>query len=105
MAKPLTKDEIENGRQMAVQYGVELEDVAPIQVVGTGADLSAAVDNGLARAAKLLDMSDGEVRNRVTITGAVEIGRAPGVVTISIMAPIRRLQTIGIAHLVREQYA
>jgi formamidase len=105
LAKPLTKDELENGRKMAAQYGVELQDVAPIQVVGTGADLSAAVNNGLARTAKLLDMSDGEVRNRVTITGAVEIGRAPGVVTISIMAPVRRLQTVGIAHLVREQYA
>jgi len=82
----------------------ELEDVAPIQVVGTGADLKTAVGNGLARTAKLLDMSDGEVRNRVTITGAVEIGRAPGVVTISIMAPVKQLEKLGIAHLVKEQY-
>ena len=50
-------------------------------------------------------MSDGEVRNRVTITGSVDIGRSPGVVTISIMAPIRQLQKKGIAHLVKEQYA
>jgi len=104
LAKPLTAKELEKGREMAKQYGVGLEKVAPIQVVGTGADLSAAVGNGLARTAKLLDMSDGEVRNRVTITGAVEIGRAPGVVTISIMAPVKRLQKVGLAHLVKEQY-
>jgi formamidase len=105
LAKPLTPEELNKGRAMAEQYGVELEELAPIQVVGTGADLSAAVGNGLARTAKLLNMSDGEVRNRVTITGAVEVGRAPGVVTISIMAPIGQLQKIGIAHLVKEQYA
>ncbi len=105
LATPLTPQERAKGRKMAEQYGVEVEDVAPIQVVGTGADLSAAVLNGLARTAKLLDMSDGEVRNRVTITGSVDIGRSPGVVTISIMAPIRQLQKKGIAHLVKELYA
>lgn len=104
LAKPLTQEDLKKGREMAKEYGVKLEDVAPIQVVGTGADLKTAVNNGLARTAKLLDMSDGEVRNRVTITGAVEIGRAPGVVTISIMAPVTRLEKLDIAHLVKEQY-
>ncbi len=104
LAKPLTPEERTKARALAEEYGVELEDVAPIQVVGTGADLTTAVGNGLARTAKLLDMSDGEVRNRVTITGAVEIGRAPGVVTISIMAPVKQLEKLGMAHLVKEQY-
>jgi formamidase len=104
LSKPLTPKELEKARQLAKECGVELEVVAPIQVVGTGTDLKTAVSNGLARTAKLLGMSDGEVRNRVTITGAVEIGRAPGVVTISIMAPVKRLQELGIAHLVKEQY-
>jgi formamidase len=90
---------------LAKQHGVTIEDVAPIQVVGSGADLTAAVGNGLARAAKLLGMSDGEVRNRVTINGAVETGRAPGVITISLMAPAKTLKKMGIAHLVKEQYA
>jgi len=40
----------------------------------------------------------------VTITGAVEIGRLPGVVHISMLIPINRLEQIGIAHLVKEQY-
>jgi hypothetical protein len=36
----------------------------PISVVGTGPDLNSAVENGLARAARLLDMTVPEVRNR-----------------------------------------
>jgi formamidase len=89
---------------MAEEYGVELEEAAPIQVVGSGADLNAATANGLERAARLLDMSVDEVKNRVTITGAVEIGRAPGLVTVSLLAPLKQLEELGIAHLVKEQY-
>ncbi len=104
LAQPLTAAERAQAQALAKQHGVALEDVAPIQVVGSGADLSAAVGNGLARAAKLLGMSDGEVRNRVTINGAVETGRAPGVVTISILAPVKTLKKINLANLVTEQY-
>lgn len=104
LAKPLTREEMDKARQLAKQYGVELEEAAPIQVVGSGGDLTTAVGNGLERTAKLLGMSEAEVRNRVTLTGAVEIGRAPGLVTISIMVPVDRLQKLGIDHLVKEQY-
>jgi formamidase len=45
-----------------------------------------------------------EVRNRVTVTGAVEIGRAPGLVLVSILAPVERLRHLGVLHLVQEQY-
>jgi formamidase len=89
---------------MAEEYEVELEEAAPIQIVGSGADLNAATANGLERAARLLDMSVDEVKNRVTITGAVEIGRAPGLVTVSLLAPLQQLEKLGIAHLVKEQY-
>ncbi|HID86980.1 MAG TPA: acetamidase [Anaerolineae bacterium] len=104
LARPFTEDELERGRRLAEEYGVELEEVAPIQVVGSGADLNTATANGLERAAKLLGMSVDEVKNRVTITGAVEIGRAPGLVTVSLLAPLKRLEELGIAHLVKEQY-
>jgi len=104
LARPFTEDELERGRRLAEEYGVELEEAAPIQVVGSGADLNAATANGLERAAKLLGMSVDEVKNRVTITGAVEIGRAPGLVTVSLLAPLKRLEELGIAHLVKEQY-
>ena len=61
----------------------ELERLAPISIVGTAANLNEAIENGLDRAAKLLGMGIPEVRNRVTINGAIEIGRAPGVIPVS----------------------
>ena len=53
--------------------------------------------------AKLMDMSVAEVMNRVTLTGGIEIGRLPGIVTVTMLAPIRQLERIGIAYLVKEQ--
>lgn len=104
LARPFTEDELERGRRLAGEYGVEVEETAPIQVVGSGPDLNAATANGLERAARLLGMSVDEMKNRATITGAVEIGRAPGLVTVSLLAPLRQLEKLGIAHLVKEQY-
>ena len=61
-------------------------------MIGTGPDLNSATDNGLARAAELLDMSVPEVKNRATIAGAIEIGRLPGVVQVTFRAPADRLR-------------
>ena len=41
----------------------------------------------------------------VTISGAVEIGRLPGVVTVTMLAPLTRLAELGLAELVKEQYS
>jgi formamidase len=49
-------------------------------------------------------MTQAEVRNRCTITGSVEIGRLPGVVQLNMLAPLSRLDTIGIGSYVRQQY-
>jgi formamidase len=57
----------------------------------------------VARLAELLGMPAEEVLNRVTISGAVEIGRLPGVVTVTVLAPLDRLAK-GLAELVKEQY-
>ena len=73
-------------------------------MVGTGPDLNSAVDNGLARAAALLEMTVPEVKNRATITGAIEIGRAPGVVQVTLLAPASRLAKRGLEQLVRTHY-
>jgi flavin-binding protein dodecin len=87
------------------RYGVEqIEDSLPISVVGTGPDLNAATDNGLARAADLLDLSVGEVRNRATIAGAIEIGRHPGVVQVTFRAPVERLDACGLLRYAVDQY-
>ncbi|MFA6223635.1 MAG: hypothetical protein WC647_15100 [Desulfomonilaceae bacterium] len=42
--------------------------------------------------------------NRVTISGAVEIGRLPGVVTVTMLVPKAKLQELGLLDLVNEQY-
>lgn len=105
LARPLTATEKQQARQLATAMGqTSLDDSAPIQMVGSGANLNEATDNGVARLAALLDMSKDEVMNRVTISGAVEIGRLPGVVTVTLLAPKERLANAGLLELVTEQY-
>jgi hypothetical protein len=81
-----------------------LEESLPISVIGTGPDLNSATDNGLARAAELLDMTVPEVANRATISGAIEIGRHPGVVQVTFRAPVDRLDARGLLAYAVEQY-
>lgn len=105
MARPFTAAEIAKGRRMAEKWGVsDIEALAPISVIGTAANLNAAIENGLARAAKLLGMTVAEVRNRATINGAIEIGRAPGVIQVTFLAPLSRLDAVGLGGYAREQY-
>ena len=58
----------------------------------------------MARAAALLGMSVPEVMNRATITGAIEIGRAPGVVHVTFRAPVTALEAAGLLGYAMEQY-
>jgi len=104
VAKPLTADERSQAAAIAAAWGTEVEESAPISVIGTGPDLNSATDNGLARAAELLEMSVPEVKNRATITGAIEIGRHPGVVQVTFRAPLDRLEARGLLPFVRDQY-
>jgi formamidase len=105
IAKPYTKKEIEIGRRLARQYGVTLQrKTGPIQVIGTGPTINEATENAIGRASRLLGMSHAEVRNRCTITGAVEIARLPGAVQLNILAPLDRLDRLGLGRLVRRQY-
>ncbi|GAB4262888.1 MAG: acetamidase/formamidase family protein [Deferrisomatales bacterium] len=106
LARPFAPAEKEAARRLAGRFGQEvLEEAAPIQMVGSGANLNEATDNGVARLAELLGVGKEEVMNRVTISGAVEIGRLPGVVTVTALAPLARLTELGLGELVREQYA
>jgi formamidase len=105
LARPLTGAERARAEEIARRNGVdELEDSLPISVVGTGPDLNSAVTNGLERAAALLDVSVPEIKNRATITGAIEIGRAPGVVQVTFLAPAEKLAARGLEELVRTHY-
>ncbi len=105
LARPLSAAEKTRALAVARAWGVsQLEESAPISVIGTGPDLNTATDNGLERAARLLEMTVPEVKNRATITGAIEIGRHPGVVQVTFRAPVDRLERLGLLALVRDQY-
>lgn len=106
LAKPLTAEERARAEALGARHGVaELEESLPISVIGTGPDLNSATDNGLARAAELLGTTVPEVMNRATITGAIEIGRHPGVVQVTFRAPVAALEARGLLGYAREQYA
>ncbi|MCL5677121.1 MAG: acetamidase/formamidase family protein [Firmicutes bacterium] len=105
LARPLTEAEKTAALEHARAWGVQdIEDTLPISFVGTGADLNAATENGLRRAARLMDMTVPEIMNRATITGAIQIGRNPGVVTVTFLAPVERLERLGVVQFAREQY-
>ena len=105
MARPIKTSEFKAAKVLARKYNQEmLENTAPLQVVGTGANLNEATTNGLLRTAQLLSMSLDEVKNRVTITGAIEIGRLPGVVTVTLLVPLKKLQELKLADLANKQY-
>jgi acetamidase/formamidase len=105
LARPLSAAERERALALAHRHGMDaLEESMPISVVGTGPDLNSATDNGLERAAQLLDMSVPEVKNRATIAGAIEIGRHPGVVQVTFRAPAERLEARGLLGYAVEQY-
>jgi acetamidase/formamidase len=105
LARPLSATERQRAEALAREWGVgELEASAPISVIGTGPDLNSATDNGLERAAELLGMDVPEVKNRATVAGAIEIGRHPGVVHVTLRAPLDRLEERGLLPYVRDQY-
>ena len=105
LARPFSKSERAAASALARSYGVdEVEQTAPISVVGTGRDLNVATENGLERAATLLEMSVSEVRNRATINGGIQIGRHPGVVRVTFLAPVEKLKRRGLLELARAQY-
>lgn len=46
-----------------------------------------------------------QVMNRITISGGLEIGRAPGTVTATFRAPIEKLKKLGLWDMIKEQYS
>lgn len=105
MARPFSEEERTRANRLAAAWAIDdLEQSAPISVIGTAANMNAAIENGLERAATLLAMSVPEVRNRATINGALEIGRSPGVIQVTFLAPLSKLDAIGLGGYAREQY-
>ncbi|TCT21767.1 formamidase [Melghiribacillus thermohalophilus] len=105
LARPFTDEEKKDARKLAESWGLpSVEESLPLQFVGTGANLNDATTNGMERAAKLLGISVPEVMNRVTINGNIEIGRHPGVVTVTFLVPKKMLDKAGLLELAEEQY-
>ncbi|SFG12370.1 Acetamidase/formamidase [Halopelagius inordinatus] len=105
IARPYTDAERETGEKLAAEYGVdEVRDALPVQFIGSGATINDATENAFDRASSLFDVSEGEVRARCTFTGGVEIARLPGVVQLSMLAPVELLEDAGLADAVRAHY-
>ncbi|MCC6008148.1 MAG: acetamidase/formamidase family protein [Rhodobacteraceae bacterium] len=105
LARPFSAAERARAERLALAHGLAgVEELAPVSVVGTAPDLNAAIENGLERAARLLGLSVPEIRNRATVNGAIEIGRAPGVIQVTFLAPLDRLDAARIGKFAREQY-
>ncbi len=105
LARPYEEHLVDAARQLAAAYGTEVcDEVYPLQVVGSGPDLTAAVENGLGRMARLSGLSPEEVRNRATITGSIMISRLPGVVQVTALVPRECVERLGLEEVFRVQY-
>ena len=105
ISKPYDDDEREAGLALGGDHDVDVEtEMAPVQVVGSGATVNDATQNAFDRATTLFDMTEGEVRARSTFTGGVQIGRLPGVVQLDILVPKSLLTDRGLDELVEAQY-
>jgi acetamidase/formamidase len=105
LAQPFSHDEIGRAKILAHANATSLEGpVLPIQILGSGPFINAAAENAIERAARLLHLSTDEVKNRGTISGALEIGRLPGFVQLNLLVPVGKIESLGILHLVEAQY-
>lgn len=104
-AKPLSLQEKQHALNLAKKWNTEyVEESLPISFIGSGSTLNIATDNALQRAATLFNVSITEIMNRATITGSIEIGRNPGVVTATFLVPESYLKKVGLLDVVKKQY-
>lgn len=104
-AKPFTAEEKQSAQQIADTWNVtKIEESYPVSFIGSGPNLNDATENGLQRAADFFGVTVPEIMNRSTITGAIEIGRHPGVVTVTFLAPEKYLSKTDLLELVKNQY-
>lgn len=103
--RPLNKDEYESVNKLFNKYNMVLSEKSyPVQFVGSGSNLNEAIDNCVNRISNLLNMDKGEVKNRATISGEVEIGRTSGMVYMTLMLPVSQLKKIKILDYVKKIY-
>ncbi len=104
LAKPFSSKEKNAINRLAKKFHQIEYKVAPIQQVGSGLNINEAFDNSVERLSKLLNYSREKILNLTTITGGIEIGRLPGIVTTTIMVPVDKLKEIKLYDLAKEQH-
>lgn len=105
LARPLSASEQHTVADLGARYGgAQAEEDAPMTFIGTGRSLNLATQNGLDRAAEVLGLSLPEVMNRATVAGAIEIGRHPGVVRVTLRVPLKILDALVLGDIARRQY-
>src|SRR5699024_323675 len=105
LAKPFTESEMKKAKELDHKWNMaEIEESYPVSFIGTGADLNAATENGMARAASLFNVTVPEIMNSATIYGSIDIVRTPGVVTVTFFATKEHLNQAGLWNTVRNAY-
>ena len=90
LARPLTSREEAVAEKLAACTGTRRDGSSlPLQVIGSGRTINAAVASGMERLSSLTGMPVEEVLNRVTISGGLEIARLPGVAQVTARIPER----------------
>lgn len=103
--RPFTDEEYAVAGALYRRYhGSLLPRSYPIQVVGTGKGMDAALDNALQRTVHLTGLSMDEVKNRTTIGGGIHIGRTSGCVFLTILLEEKTLERAGLLPLVLNHY-
>lgn len=105
LAKPLSRDERKYVRDLGEEFGVkQIVESFPISVVGTGENINIAIEDAEQRMSKLTKLSIEEVKNRITISGAIEIGRLPGLAIVTAQFPKPILRQAQIFKAIKKQY-
>ena len=80
LSKPFNQQERSRIKSLSDEYELQLEHNSPIQVIGSGPNLNDAVNDSITKAGLYFQMDIDEIKNRITLTGGIEIGRLPGIV-------------------------
>lgn len=103
---PFSDEEYAKAEKLYREFGgAELPRCYPIQIVGSGSGMDAALQDALQRAVKLTGLSLGEIKNRATLGGEIGIGRTIGLVYLTILLEEAVLEKAGLLSLVKEQYS
>lgn len=96
LSKPFNQQERSQIKSLSDEYELQLEHNSPIQVIGSGPNLNDAVNDSVTKAGLYFQMDIDEIKNRITLTGGIEIGRLPGIVHTSMKIPNENLEKLNI---------